>query len=139
MDIQTIQKRKFLNNIYKLLYSSGNQPKENEILKLFNNYFSVNKLGKPLEISYSQIQAEDTTDVNMLNELMANSLLNLEILYECMTENNNELLKTVTALNAKVQNLKAKRKFLEGKIDDLLFSNSPFTVSNSLIESFKAD
>jgi len=124
MDIASIQKRKFLNNIYKLLYSNGVQPKENDILKLFNNYFSVNKLGKPIDINYSLLQNTDLTNVDILNELMANSLLNLEVLYDCVSENNNGLFKVITALNAKVENLKSKRKFLEGKIDDLLFSNS---------------
>ena len=124
MDIATIQKRKFLYNTYKLLYSQGTQPKEAEIIKLFSNYFSVNKLGKPLDINYSLLQSIDITDVDVLNDLMASSLLNLEVLYDCLGENNNEMFKVITTLNAKLENLKSKRKFLEGKIDDLLFANS---------------
>ena len=134
MDIATIQKRKFLYNIYKLFYSEGPQryhtqdvnfnSNDTEIVKLFSNYFSVNKLGRPIDINYSLLQSINTTDVDVLNDLMASSLLNLEVLYDCLGENNNEMFKIITTLNGKLENLKAKRKFLEGKIDDLLFANS---------------
>ena len=55
MNIATIQKRKFLNNIYKLFYSSGNRPSEEEIRKIFNTYFSSNKLGLPVSVDYNAI------------------------------------------------------------------------------------
>ena len=101
MDIATIQKRKFLYNIYKLFYSEGTQryhtqgvnSNDTEIVKLFSNYFSVNKLGRPIDINYSLLQSLNITDVDVLNELMASSLLNLEVLYDCLGENNNQMFK----------------------------------------------
>ena len=43
MNISSIQKRKFLGNIYKILYSQGKKPSELEIKKVFGEYFSVYK------------------------------------------------------------------------------------------------
>jgi hypothetical protein len=124
MDIATVQKRKFLNNIYKLYYSTGQKPSEQEIRSIFNQYFFTNKLGLPLEVKYNLLQSINITDVDVLNELMASTLLNLDILYECIVENNQEAFSVITALNNKLENLKIKRKNLESKVDQLIFSNN---------------
>lgn len=124
MDIATIQKRKFLNNIYKLYYSTGVKPSEKDLRAIFNQYFFVNKLGFPLEMQYNLLQSIDLTDVHVMNELMANTLFNLDVLYECIVENNQEAFSVITALNAKLEGLKVKRKNLESKVDQLIFSNN---------------
>lgn len=124
MNIATVQKRKFLNNIYKLFYSSGNKPSEEEVRKIFNTYFSTYKLGSPIPVDYNVFNLSNTLDSSDLNELMINTLFNLEVLYECVNENNHELMSTITTLNKKLSNLKAKRRELEGKVDQLIFSNS---------------
>ena len=124
MNISSIQKRKFLGNIYKLLYSQGRKPSEKEIRKLFGEYFSVYQFGQPIPLDYTKLDIVAKTDVNLINELMANTLLNVEVLYDCVVENNQEVFSIVTSLNNKLDNLKSKRKILENKIDDLLFANS---------------
>ena len=123
MNIATIQKRKFLNNIYKLFYSSGNKPSEQEIRKIFNIYFSNNRLGIPVSVDYDALNQSNVINHSDLNELMITSLFNLEILYECVNENNYELMSTITSLNKRLSNLKTKRRELEGKVDQLIFSN----------------
>ena len=123
MNIATIQKRKFLNNIYKLFYSSGNKPSEQEIRKIFNTYFSSNKIGIPVSVDYDALNQSNTINHSDLNGLMITSLFNLEILYECVNENNHELMSTITSLNKRLSNLKTKRRELEGKVDQLIFSN----------------
>ena len=75
MNIATIQKRKFLNNIYKLFYSSGNRPSEEEIRKIFNTYFSSNKLGLPVSVDYNAISLSNFISHSDLNELMINSFI----------------------------------------------------------------
>jgi hypothetical protein len=122
MNISEVQKRKFLNNIHKLYYSSGKKPSDHSIRTAFTKYFSVNKFGDPVTIDTSQMQVSSIIDHNMLNELMVNTLLNLEVLYECVMENNQEIYGVVNALNDKLDNLRAKRKELESKVDQLLFS-----------------
>ena len=124
MNISSIQKRKFLGNIYKILYSQGKKPSELEIKKVFGEYFSVYKFGNPISLDYTKLDIVAKTDVNLINELMANTLLNVEVLYDCVNENNQEIFSIVTALNNRLDNLKSKRKILENKIDDLMFANS---------------
>lgn len=137
MNIATVQKRKFLNNIYKLYYSSGNRPSDHSVKKAFTDYFSVNKFGDPVQIDTSRIQISSVIDHNVLNELMINSLLNLEVLYECVMENNQQIFGIVNTLNNKLENLRAKRKELESKIDQLLFSiNNTNGFFYSYLENF---
>jgi hypothetical protein len=124
MNISTVQKRKFLYNIYKLFYSTGNKPSDHEIKKLYNQYFSYNKLGEPVSIDVDRIQSTNTVSHHALNEVMINTLLNLETLYDCVMENNEQIFSVVNALNMKLDNLRAKRKEIESKIDQLLFANA---------------
>lgn len=124
MDIASIQKRKFLNNIYKLMYSSGKKPIENEIRKIFTKYFSFNQPGKPINIEYYNLENFNQTNVDVINELFANSIFNIEVLYDAIFENNQELFSVVTSLNNKLDGLRTLRKELESKVDDLLFSIS---------------
>lgn len=124
MNISSIQKRKFLGNIYKLLYSQGKKPSEREVRRVFGEYFSAYKLGQPIPLDYNKLDIVSKTDVHLLNELMANTLLNIEVLYDCVVESNQEIFSVITALNNKLDNLKSKRKILENRIDQLIFANS---------------
>ena len=132
MTISSIQKRKFLNNLYQLLYSSGvsesdvsiRQPKEEDVKREYDNYFSVNKLGLPLEIDVNNFRNRETTDPELMNFMFSRMLLNAEVLYDSVYENNEDLMKVVTVLNKRLENLKSKRIELEKKVDNLLFSIS---------------
>lgn len=124
MNINTIQKRKFLNNIYKLFYSTGKKPSDSEIIQAFNQYFSYNNFDEPVKLDINKLLVTNTVDGNIINELMINTLLNIEVLYDCIMENNEQVFSVVTALNSKIDNLRAKRKELESKIDQLIFANS---------------
>lgn len=123
IDIPSLQKRKFLNNVYRSLYAEGVRPNEDEVRRLFTSYFTTNKLGAPANINFGELERENVIDVDVLNQLMANSLLNLEVLYDLVWENNNEILSVVTSLNNKLEHLRAKRKKVESAIDQLIFSN----------------
>jgi hypothetical protein len=132
MSISEIQKKKFLENIYRLMYSTGvsandkviSQPDENEIKKEFDEYFSANRIGSPLSIDVNVLRNTAKTDPDLMNIFMARSLLNLEFLYDSLDDNTKKLMNVVTLLNKKIKNLKDKRASLEKKIDNLLFSNS---------------
>jgi hypothetical protein len=119
-----VQKTRFLENIYKLYYSNGIKPTDHQIKKAFSDYFSVNKPGFPLRLNYNALNSEAKTNVDLLNELMVNSLFNLDVLYDTILDSNEELFQVVTSLNKNIENLKAKRKALEAKVDDLLFANN---------------
>jgi len=124
MDIATVQKRKFLKNLNKLYYSKGTKPSPQEIRQVYDSYFSVNRFGQPVDVAYENLNATSIVDPFMLNELMANSLLNLEVLYDCIYENNSEIFETITVLNKKMENLKKKRLKLEDRVDQILFENA---------------
>jgi len=137
MNIASVQKRKFLNNINKLLYSSGTRPSESEIKSLFSSYFSVYKLGLPIPVDYDIFTRNTSFDPSDLNELMIKTLFNLEVMYECTVENNYEMMSTITSLNKRLDNLKSKRRELEGKVDELLFSiNNSDGFFYSYLENF---
>jgi len=123
IDIPGIQKRKFLNNVYRSLYAKGSLPDDRDVRRLFSSYFSQNKLGSPAGIKFIELDQEDIINVDTLNQLMSNTLLNVEVLYDLVWENNNEILSVVTALNNKLDSLRAKRKELESIVDQLIFSN----------------
>lgn len=132
MTISSIQKRKFLQNLYQLLYSNGTsgpdkviqQPSEEEVLREFDRYFSVNRIGSPLSIDLNLLRNSEITDPDIINMMMARSLFNIEVLYDSIYENNEDLMKVITVLNKKLEHLSKKRNELEKKVDDLLFSNS---------------
>jgi len=124
MDISTVQKRKFLKNLNKLYYSKGTKPSPQEIRSAFDSYFSVNKFGQPIDVPYDLLESIDRLDPFVMNELMANSLLNLEVLFDCIYENNVEIFNVITVLNKKMEILKRKRLKLEDRIDQILFENS---------------
>ena len=124
MNISTIQKRRFLNNIYKLIYSSGQKPSEQEVRKAFNEYFSVNQPGYPIRVDYDLLRTSNKTNVDLLNQIMTNTIYNVDILYDTILDNNEELFSIVTSLNKKLENLKKKRLQLESKVDDLIFMNN---------------
>lgn len=124
MNISTTQKRRFLNNIYKLIYSSGQKPSEQEVRKAFNEYFSVNQPGYPIKVDYDLLRTSNKTNVDLLNQIMTNTIYNVDILYDTILDNNEELFSIVTSLNKKLENLKKKRLQLESKVDDLIFMNN---------------
>lgn len=124
MNIATIQKRRFLNNIYRLFYSSGTKPDERQVRASFNEYFSINSAGFPIKVDYELLRSSSKTDVDLLNQIMANTVFNVDVLYETILENNEELFSIITSLNKKLESLKKKRLELETKIDDLLFINN---------------
>jgi len=123
MSIANIQKEKFLDVIYRNLYSSGYIPKESEVLDFFSKYFSAYQIGQPLPIDAEIFRQLFASNVDIYNQKMLFTLFNVEVLYDAVRENIEEIMRVTTALNKRLQNLRAKRIELENKIDDLLFVN----------------
>lgn len=99
-------------------------PDDQEIRKAFNDYFTINKAGFPLRVDVDVLRGISVTDVDILNSIMANSVFNVDIIFDSIFQNNDQLMGTINALNKKLENLKKRRSELESKIDDLLFSNN---------------
>jgi hypothetical protein len=132
MTISKIQKKKFLDNIYKLMYSTGTsntekvvrQPSELEIKKEFDKYFSQNRIGLPLTNDINVLRNTETTNPDLMNTFMARTILNLEVLYDSIHENGEDMMSVATVLGKRLNSLRDKRAALEKKIDDILFANS---------------
>lgn len=124
MNISTIQKTRLLENLYKIFHTSGVMPDDQQIRKAFNDYFTVNKAGFPLRVDTDILRSISVTDVDVLNSIMANSVFNVDIIFDSIFQNNDQLMGTINALNKKLENLKKRRIELESKVDDLLFSNN---------------
>lgn len=123
MTISNIQKEKFLSTLYKNLYAGGNKPEEQEILEFFSKYFSRYQPGEPIEINSQLFRQMAFGQTEIFNQKMLHALFNVEVLYDSIFENSNDLMSVATALNKRLGNLKIKRINLENKIDDLIFSN----------------
>ncbi len=132
MSISEIQKRKFLENLYRSFYSTGlnesdtalRQPNDDEIKKEFDNYFSTNRIGVPLRVDPSLLRNTPITSPEIMNNFMARYILNLDVLYDSIDDNTEKLMDSVSYLNKKIDFLKQKRIDLEKKIDSILFSIS---------------
>lgn len=123
MTISNIQKEKFLNTLYKNLYASGDKPKEQEILDFFSKYFSKYEPGQPLDINAQIFRQLAFANVEIFNQKTLHTLFNIETLYDSIFENSDDMLTVATALNKRLDNLKAKRTALENKVDNLIFAN----------------
>lgn len=123
MSIANIQKEKFLDVIYRNLYSSGYTPKESEILDFFSKYFSIYQIGSPLPINSEIFRQLFASDADVFNQRMLFTLFNVEVLYDAISENAEEIMRVTTAFNKRMQVLRSRRIELENKIDDLLFVN----------------
>lgn len=132
MSISEIQKRKFLENLYRSLYSSGvngsdtvsRQPNDDEIKKEFDNYFTANRIGVPLRVDPTVLRNTRVTNPDIMNEFMARYIFNLDVLYDSIDDNTEKLMDSITYLNKKMDFLKQKRIDLEKKIDSILFTTS---------------
>lgn len=120
--IEDIQKRRFLNNLYKLSYAYGNKIDEEAIKTAFSVYFRNNPPGAPMPLDPEILRAQNITNVESINYLMAKSIFNMDILYDAAYESVEELFDIVTSLNSRVDFLRNKRLNLEKKVDDIIFS-----------------
>lgn len=123
MTISSIQKKKFLETIYKNYFSSGIKISEEKVLELYSRYFSRNVVGQPIKLNPELFRSTEFSNVDLMNQRNAQVLLNIENLYDAIFENSEELFDTTNALNNKIEFLKKRRAQLEAKIDDLIFSN----------------
>lgn len=120
--IEDIQKRRFLNNLYKLAYAYGDRIDEETVLSIFSSYFRQNPPGSPLQLEPEVLRSQSVPNIDFINNMMARSIFNMDVLYDAVYESIDELFDMVTTLNARVDSLRAKRTNLEKKIDDHIFS-----------------
>jgi hypothetical protein len=122
MTIENIQKKRFLETIYKIYYSLGNAPSENEISTIYGRYFSRYRPGFPIPVPYNDLSASSIIDHEKLNRIIAHTSFNTDVLYDSFHEEVSDLYDLITAFNFRIENLRLRRAELEKNVDDRLFA-----------------
>lgn len=122
MSIENIQKKRFLETIYKIYYSLGSEPSTQEISSIYGRYFSRFQPGQSLPIPYNDLNASSYVDIEKLNRIMVSTGFNLDVLYENYHQEIDQLYDLISSYNFKIDNLKSRRAELEKSVDDALFS-----------------
>jgi len=122
MSIENIQKKRFLETIYKIYYSLGSEPSTEEISSIYGRYFSRFKPGQPIPVPFNDLNASSYVDIDKLNRILVHTGFNLDVLYEDYHEELEQLYELVSAFKFRIDNLKSRRAELEKTVDDYLFS-----------------
>lgn len=122
--IEDIQKRRFLNNLYKLAYAYGNKIDEETVKKEYSQYFRLNPPGAPIRLEPENLRAQSKVNIDYINNMMAVSIFNMDVLYDSVFDSVEELFSVVTSLNSRIDSLRSRRASLEKKIDDHIFAIS---------------
>jgi len=122
MSIDNIQKKRFLETIYKIYYSLGSQPEFQEISSIYGRYFSRFKPGQSIPVPFNDLNSTSYVDVDKLNRILTHSAFNLDVLYENYFEELEELYDLVSAFKFRINDLKSRRAELEKTVDDKLFA-----------------
>lgn len=122
MTIENIQKKRFLETIYKMYYALGSDPSDSEISNLYGRYFSRFAPGSPLNVPYDDLNSQSKIDQDTLNRIMVHIIFNLDVLYESFYEQIEELYSIVNSYNSRIESIRSKRAEIEKRVDDQLFS-----------------
>lgn len=122
--IEDVQKFRFLKNLYKNAYAYGDKIDEVTVKRLYSSYFRNNTPGAPVNIYPEQLRNSAVASVDQLNFLMAACVFNIDVLYDSINDSIENLFETVTSMNNRIDQLRARRVTLEKMVDDLIFSIS---------------
>lgn len=122
MIISDIQKVRFLNTIYKIYYSLGSAPSDNEVSSLYGRYFSRYPVGQTIPVNYNDLSTNLVIDQDKLNRIMVHMLYNLDSVYEAYHEHVQDLYDIVTSFSKRLESISSKRAEIEKKVDDQLFA-----------------
>jgi hypothetical protein len=122
MSIQSVQKKRFLDTIYKMYYALGEAPSDNEISAIYSRYFSRFQAGNTIPVPYNDISSNQVVDPEKLNRIMVHTLFNVDVLYDVYHEQVEELYEIVNSYTVRLEDIRSKRVELEKKVDDQMFS-----------------
>jgi hypothetical protein len=122
MSIETTQKRRFLETIYKIYYSLGSEPSLQEVSLLFGRYFSRFVPGESLPVPYGDLNASSYIDQEKLNRILVHTGFNIDVLYDNYFDEMEKMYEVISAFKFRMDNLRSRRAELEKNVDDKLFS-----------------
>ena len=122
MSIENIQKKRFLETIYKMYYALGSDPSDSEISNIYGRYFSRFNPGSSVNVPYEDLNGQSKIDQDTLNRIMVHIIYNMDVLYESFYEQIEDLYSIVNSYNTRIESIKSKRAEIEKRVDDQLFS-----------------
>lgn len=122
MNIADIQKKRFLDLIYKIYYSLGSAPSDNEVSAIYGRYFSRYPSGESAPVPYADLSTNSIIDPDKLNKVMAFMLLNLDNVYEAYYDHVQDLYDIVTSYTKRIEAIRSRRAEIEKAVDDQLFA-----------------
>lgn len=122
MSIETTQKRRFLETIYKIYYSLGSEPSLQEVSLLFGRYFSRFVPGESLPVPYGDLNSSSYIDQEKLNRILVHTGFNIDVLYDNYFDEVEKMYELISAFKFRMDNLRSRRAELEKNVDDKLFS-----------------
>jgi hypothetical protein len=122
MSIENIQKKRFLETIYKMYYALGSDPSDSEISNIYGRYFSRFSPGSSVNVPYEDLNGQSRIDQDTLNRIMVHIIYNMDVLYESFYEQIEDLYSIVNSYNTRIESIKSKRAEIEKRVDDQLFS-----------------
>lgn len=122
MSISQIQRRRVFEEITRTLYASGERPRLIDIMREVSAYFKDYPAGNPLPPFTEHIQMGLPSNAEKVNQMIANLVTNLDVLYEAVGDHQQDLMHLTTLLRTSIENLRARRKKLVTQMDDYLFS-----------------
>lgn len=122
MSISNIQKKRIFNHVSRALYASGERPRLIDIATLVGEYFARYPAGNPLPIPEAVFRREARSSAERMNQLLAHTNENLDVLYENAFEHTQELMLLYSIVNTHLERLRTKRSRLIAKLDDYMLA-----------------
>jgi hypothetical protein len=121
MSVRRVQIQRLIEEVTHTLYASGTKPTLGNIFDQISRHFSAYPAGNPLPIP-SIGNYRSVSDVKQFNRALLHSAENVSVLYEVLIDNIEDILTMTSSLQSNLARLKSKRKRIETRIDDYLFS-----------------
>lgn len=122
MSISRVQRDRVMEAIAKVMFMSGEKPALSQIARDASSFFAKNPIGQPFNAPVDSLAGSLVSDPDAFNNLMANAIVNLEVLYAAANIQIKDILEFTSILNAELDRLQGRRKQLTSRIDDYMFS-----------------
>lgn len=122
MSVRQTQIENTLEDVVRILYATGVKPTLNDILELVSEFFSENPAGAPLALPLQFLREDVRSSAEVMNEIMSTLNVNVDVLYQVCQEQIDDVMALTTQLRSQMDRINARRKRVEGTIDDYLLS-----------------
>jgi len=123
MSIQQIQTKNFLEFIVSSYLASGKKPSDQELALALGNYFSKQKVGKPVRLREDAFRRSPKSSVDDINDFLAAVQVNLSTLFQVIDDHGRQNILLTTALLAQLKSTRSRRKQLSDKVNSILLSS----------------